>query len=56
MGDALLSLIIKPISGITRKLKLLSSQLNKLALKLIEYDFEIKHKLGSAMRVPDSLS
>lgn len=36
--------------------KSLSSRLNGLAMKLVDYDFKIKHKLGSTMSVPDSLS
>lgn len=39
-----------------KNIKNLSSRLNRLALKLIDFDFTIKHKPGAAMRVPDGLS
>lgn len=38
-----------------KNVKMLSSQLNRLTLKLVEYEFHIKHKLGTAMKVPDTL-
>lgn len=39
-----------------KNIKNLSSRLNRLALKLIDFDFTIKHKPGTSMRVCDSLS
>lgn len=39
-----------------KNIKNLSSRLNRLALKLVDYSFTIKHKPGAAMRVPDALS
>lgn len=39
-----------------KNVKTLILRLNRLAFKLIEYDFEINHEPGSKMRVPESLS
>lgn len=39
-----------------KNIKNLSSRLNRLALKLVDYSFTLKHKPGAAMRVPDALS